>query len=37
MTHDKRAAALRNWAGNFAVTDLVVPPEAIPTAPTPSL
>jgi DNA-binding MarR family transcriptional regulator len=37
MTYDKRASVLRNWARNFAVTDLVVPPEAIPTAPTASL
>jgi DNA-binding MarR family transcriptional regulator len=38
MTYDKRAAVLQNWARNFAVTNLVVPPEAIPTtAPTSGL
>jgi len=34
MTYEKWAAVLRNWARNFAVTDVVVPPEATPTAPT---
>jgi len=37
MTYEKRAAVLRNWARNFAVTDVIVPPEGISTAPTPSL
>jgi DNA-binding MarR family transcriptional regulator len=37
MTYEKRAAVLRNWARNFAVTDILVPPEATETAPTPSL
>jgi DNA-binding MarR family transcriptional regulator len=36
MTHEKRAAVIRNWARNFAVTDIVLPPEAIATSPTPS-
>jgi hypothetical protein len=38
MTYEKRAAVLQNWARNFAVTDLVLPREAIPTtAPTAGL
>lgn len=38
MTYEKRAAVLRNWARNFAVTDLVLPPETTPTtAPTAGL
>lgn len=36
MTHEKRAAVIRNWARNFAVTDIVLPPGAIATSPTPS-
>jgi DNA-binding MarR family transcriptional regulator len=37
MPYEKRAAVLRNWARNFAITDVIMPPEGIPTAPTPSL
>jgi DNA-binding MarR family transcriptional regulator len=36
MTYEKRAAVLRNWARNFAVFDVAVPPEVSSTTPGPS-